>query len=174
MTCVTAFFAVFFFHVQQRIGPAFLVPLRPAAYSHPHALIEAARRRILLIHRRPPETVPRLAEPEERLSDALPPRVRLEEEHFQLFPVKPHEPDGLPVRFRCHEDGHGAERLRHIAADAADLLFRQEIMGRPHGALPQRGQGAHERRRPLGRLPAAHFIFHRRFHRPSFLLSVRF
>ena len=113
-------------HVQKRVGIALPVELGPPAHAKAHALVKAARLRVLLVHGQPVYAEAVNPVPEQPPAEPLPALLRRDEQHLKAPVLNSHERVGRAAFLRDDEDFNREQRLRDIFAKARYLALGQE------------------------------------------------
>ena len=113
-------------HVQKRVGTALPVELGPFEDLKAHALVKAARLRVLLVHGQPVYAEAVNPVPEQPPAQPLPALLRRDEQHLKAPVLNSHERGGRAAFLRDDEDFNREQRLRDIFAKARYLALGQE------------------------------------------------
>src|SRR5262249_52968873 len=130
-------------HVEYREWPTVVVEGRSADDFEAERFVEAARRGVLLVDlARQVAVAELLGARYQPAPAALSAACRLEEERCDVMAGEPHEADRhvCPLCEYPEFEHIISQGLPDKGSQRGDVGFRQEIVRRPHGALPQRDQ----------------------------------
>lgn len=137
-------------HVEEGIGPALFVRIRPTVRGKAHVFIEADRLRVLLVDGDFVGAEGAHGIAEQRFAD---PRAALfgrDEQHLDppVFHARKRR-DRAAFALRGDQALHALQRLRDVGSDPAYFGVGQKIVRRPHGPLPHAEEGGDGLRRSV-------------------------